>query len=249
MLSLALNSGESIFGLGEKFSGLDKRGQLIDNWNRDATGVNAEISYKNVPFAWSPRGWGLFIHTAARVTHGVGYPPWSHRSYVLKLDDPNLDLFLLFANSPAEMLFKYTALTGRTALPPRWGYGAWFSRAYYKTADEIMEVAHKLRERAIPADVLTLDGRAWHKSETRFDFSWDPDRYPDPEGFVRSLRAMDYRLCLWEYSYLSDLNPMFGELESKKYFLQDKNGDTYIYRWLPPPNDHCDPAPAAFGVG
>ena len=31
-------------------------------------------SYKNTPFAWSPRGWGLFVHTAATVTHGVGHP-------------------------------------------------------------------------------------------------------------------------------------------------------------------------------
>jgi alpha-D-xyloside xylohydrolase len=132
---------------------------------------------------------GLFVHTAARVTHGGGYSPWSHRSYVIKLDDPNLDLFLLFADSPAEMLQKYTALTGRTELPPTWSYGAWFSRAIYKTADEILEVAQQLRERRIPADVLTLDGRAWHKSETRFDFSWDPDRYPDPAGFVRTCAA------------------------------------------------------------
>jgi alpha-D-xyloside xylohydrolase len=241
LLSLALNSGESVFGLGEKFGCMDKRGQLIENWNRDATGVNAEISYKNVPFAWSPLGWGVFVHTAARVTHGVGYSPWSHRSYVIKLDDPNLDLFLLFAGSPAEMLAKYTALTGRTELPPTWSYGAWFSRAIYKTADEILEVAKQLRERRIPADVLTLDGRAWHKSETRFDFSWDPERYPDPAGFVRTMREMDYRLCLWEYSYLSTLNPMFEELAAKKYFLQDENGETYIYRWLPPPNDRLIP--------
>ena len=241
MLSLALNSDESVFGLGEKFGGLDKRGQLVENWNRDATGVNAEISYKNVPFAWSPRGWGVFVHTAARVMHGVGYSPWSHRSYVIKLDDPNLDVFLFFADSPAEMLFKYTTLTGRTELPPAWSYGVWMSRAIYKTADEILEVAQQLRERRIPCDVLTLDGRAWHKAETRFDFSWDADRYPDPAGFVQTLREMDYRLCLWEYSYLSTLNPMFGELAAKKYFLQDKNGETYIYRWLPQPNDRSIP--------
>jgi alpha-D-xyloside xylohydrolase len=241
LLSLALESGESIFGLGEKFGALDKRGQLIDNWNRDATGVNAELSYKNVPFAWSPRGWGLFVHTSARVTHGVGYSPWSHRSYVLKLDDPNLDLFLLFADSPSEMIASYTALTGRAELPPRWSYGAWFSRAYYKTADEIMDVAYKLRERRIPADVLTLDGRAWHKSETRFDFAWDPDRYPNPAGFVSGLRAMHYRLCLWEYSYLSTLNPIFEELAVKKFFLQTPEGETYIHRWLPPPNDRSIP--------
>ncbi len=241
LLALALPSGESLFGLGEKFGGLEKRGQLIESWNRDATGVNAEISYKNVPFAWSPRGWGVFLHTAARVTHGAGYPPWSHRSYVLKLDDPNLDLFLLAAESPAEMLASITALTGRTALPPRWSYGAWFSRAYYKTAEEIMQVARELRLRQIPADVLTLDGRAWHQPETRFDFSWDPERYPDPEGFVRGLRALGYRLCLWEYSYLSDLNPLFADLAKKGYFLKDPNGQTYIHRWLPPPNDRAIP--------
>ncbi len=241
LLSLALPSGESVFGLGEKFGALDKRGQVIENWNRDSTGVNAEISYKNVPFAWSPRGWGLFVHTAARVTHGVGYSPWSHRSYVVKVDDPNLDIFLLFADSPAEMLSKYTALTGRTELPPTWSYGMWMSRAIYKTADEILEVAQQLRERRIPCDVLTLDGRAWHKAETRFDFSWDPDRYPDPAGFVHKLREMDYRLCLWEYSYLSTLSPIFDDLAEKKYFLQDRNGETYIYRWLPPPNDWLIP--------
>ena len=117
----------------------------------------------------------------------------------------------------------------------------WMSRAIYNTADEILEVAQQLRERRIPCDVLTLDGRAWHKAETRFDFSWDPDRYPDPASFVRMLREMDYRLCLWEYSYLSTLNPMFDDLAAKKYFLQDGNGETYIYRWLPPPNDRLIP--------
>jgi alpha-D-xyloside xylohydrolase len=241
LLSFALNSGESIYGLGEKFGGLDKRGQLIENWNRDATGVNAEISYKNVPFSWSPHGWGIFVHTAARVTHGVGYSPWSHRSYVIRVDDPNLDLFLIFADSPAEMLAKYTALTGRTELPPTWSYGVWMSRAIYKTADEILEVAQQLRERRIPCDVLTLDGRAWHQPKTRFDFSWDPERYPDPADFVRRLREMDYRLCLWEYSYLSTLNPLFDDLSKKKFFLQDEKGETYVYRWLPAPNDHAIP--------
>lgn len=241
LLSFSLWSEEPLYGLGEKFGGLNKRGQKIESWNRDATGVNAEISYKNVPFIWSPRGWGVFVHTPARVTHGAGYAPWSHRTYLLALDDPTLDLFLLFADSPAEMLARYTALTGRPELPPRWSYGAWFSRAYYKTADEIVDVARQLRERRIPADVLTLDGRAWHKPETRFDFSWDPDRYPDPAGFVRGLRQMNYRLCLWEYSYMSDLNPLFAALAEKGYFLKDRNGETYIYRWLPPPNDRAIP--------
>jgi alpha-D-xyloside xylohydrolase len=219
LICLGLHSDEAVYGLGEKFGRLNKRGQLITNWNRDATGVNAEISYKNTPFAWSSEGWGLFAHTPARVTHGLGYAPWSHRSYILKIEDANLDLFLIAGETPAAILERYSWLTGRAPLPPQWSYGMWMSRAYYQTADELLEVAQKLRQRRIPCDVITLDGRAWHKPETRFDFSWDPDRYLDPAGFVRSLREMNLRLCLWEYPYLSTKNPLFKELDAKGYFL------------------------------
>lgn len=241
LVSLALRSGEAIYGLGEKFGPLNRRGQLITNWNRDATGVNAEISYKNTPFAWSSEGWGIFINTPARVTHGVGYAPWSHRSYILKVHEANLDLFLFAGSTPAEILERYTWLTGRTPLPPLWSYGAWFSRAFYKTADELLDVARELRQRQIPCDVITLDGRAWHTSETRFDFSWDPERYPDPAGFVRRLSEMNLRLCLWEYPYLSTRNPLFEELDRQKFFLSNPDGSTYIHRWFPPPMDTLVP--------
>jgi alpha-D-xyloside xylohydrolase len=241
LICLALTSDEAIYGLGEKYSALNHRGALITSWNLDALGVNAEVSYKNTPFAWSSAGWGLFVNTPARVTHGVGYPPWSHRAYVLKVHEPNLDLFLIAAETPAEMLEKYTALTGRTPLPPRWSYGMWMSRAFYKTADELLEAAAKLRERRIPCDVITLDGRAWHKPETRFDFSWDPERYPDPPAFVQQLREMNFRLCLWEYPYLSTRNPRFAELDAQKLFLHTPDGQTYINRWLPPPMDTLIP--------
>ncbi|WP_354666917.1 hypothetical protein [Thermus scotoductus] len=81
--------------MGEKFGPLNRRGQLVTCWNEDALGVNAERSYKNVPFLWSPRGWGLFAHTTARSHHGVGFPQWSHRSYVLLVEEEGLDLFLM----------------------------------------------------------------------------------------------------------------------------------------------------------
>ena len=96
--ALALQSGEPVYGLGEKFGPLDKRGQLIHSQVEDALGVNTGLSYKNVPFAWGPGtgtgAWGVFVHTPGMVTHGVGHPDWSHRSYGLVVDDEALDLFL-----------------------------------------------------------------------------------------------------------------------------------------------------------
>ncbi len=67
--SFALESGERVDGLGEKFGALDKRGQLVHSQVVDALGVNTGLAYKNAPFAWSAgtgRGaWGVFVHTPA----------------------------------------------------------------------------------------------------------------------------------------------------------------------------------------
>lgn len=237
LVALALGNGEPVYGLGEKWAALNRRGQLIHNWNEDATTLNSELSYKNTPFAWSPDGWGLFTHSPSKVSHGVGYPQWSHRSYILQVFDTELDLFFIAAEGPAQMLERYTHLTGRAALPPRWSYGTWISRAYYQTAEIALEVAKKLRDHKIPCDVLLLDGRAWHKMEDRFDFQWDPKRYPDPAGFIQKLRALGVRLNLWEYPYLSTRNPLFNELSEKGYLLKNPDGTPYIHRWFAWPDD------------
>jgi alpha-D-xyloside xylohydrolase len=234
-VAFGLHSGEPVFGLGEKFGPLDRRGQLITSWNEDAWGVNSELAYKNAPFAWSPDGWGAFVHTTARVAHGVGYPQWSQRSYVVRVEDPALDVFLIAAPTPAALLERYTYLTGRSPLPPRWSYGVWMSRAWYRTADDALDAAKTLRARRIPCDVLTLDGRAWLVVETRFGFEWDRSRYPDPEAFARSIKALDYKLCVWEYPYVSIHNPLFAELAARGYLLRTEAGEPYVYHWDPRP--------------
>jgi alpha-D-xyloside xylohydrolase len=50
LFSLDLGAEEAVYGLGEKWSSLNKRGQFIRSYNHDALGVNAEVSYKNTPF-------------------------------------------------------------------------------------------------------------------------------------------------------------------------------------------------------
>ena len=112
-ISLELETSEPVYGLGEKWGRLDKRGQLVRSYNHDALGVNAEVSYKNTPFAWSPGGWGAFVHTPAPVTHSVGFAPWSQRAYGILVEDSSMDLFLLAGDDGAAILETYTGLTGR----------------------------------------------------------------------------------------------------------------------------------------
>ena len=235
LVSLALPSEERVYGLGEKFGRLDRRGQLLSSRNEDALGVSTERSYKNVPFAWSPGGWGVFVHTPATVVHAVGHAALSQRSYALLVEDECLDLFLFSGSSPAKILDAYTKLTGRPARPPRWSLGAWASRAYYKTEADALATAEELRRRRFPTDVITLDGRAWQDTNTRFLFEWDPSRYPDPAAALAKLKSLGYRICVWEYPYVSIHNPRHAELAEKGYFLKNLAGDSYRYDWDPSP--------------
>ena len=230
-IALALRAGEPVYGLGEKWGRLDRRGQWIRSENRDALGVNAEISYKNCPFAWSPEGWGLFLLSAGPTEHGVGFAPWSQRSYIASIDGPALDLFLFAGADGADLIGRYTGLTGRMPAVPLWSLGIWISRAYYRTPDELLDVARTLRERSLPTDVITLDGRAWQDTDTRFAFAFDPKRFDDPKGFCDAVHDLDMRLCVWEYPLVSVNGELFGELERKGWLLKDASGAAARYEF------------------
>ncbi|HEY9075957.1 MAG TPA: TIM-barrel domain-containing protein [Anaerolineaceae bacterium] len=231
----ALRSGEPVYGLGEKWGSLNRRGQLVTSWNEDALGVNSELAYKNLPFAWSPEGWGLYVNATGRITHGVGYAQWSHRTYLLGVEEAVLDLFFIAAASPAGLIERFTHLTGRSPIPPRWSFGVWMSRCYYRTAEEALAEARKLREHHIPCDVTTLDGRAWLNVDTRFGFEWDSSRYPDPPAFKQLLEDLNLRLCVWEYPLVSTRAKIFPWLAEQGYLLKNRAGETYIYHWDPEP--------------
>jgi len=67
-----------VYGLGEKFGSLDKRGQLIHSQVEDALGVNTGLAYKNTPFAWSPgTGKGAWARSSTR-------PAWSRTASAIR---------------------------------------------------------------------------------------------------------------------------------------------------------------------
>lgn len=237
LVAFDLAEDEPVYGHGEKWGRLDHRGQLLRSWNEDALGVNAEISYKNVPFAWTPRGFGLFLHTTAPVTHAVGHAPVSHRTWVMEVEDEVLDLFVLVADGPAGILERYTFLTGRPpATVPRWSLQPWLSKAWYRDEDELLADARKVRELDLPVSVITLDGRAWLDTRTRFAFEWDASRYPDPAATIAKLDALGLRLCVWEYPLVSVHHPLFERMRRNGWLLKDgRTGEAYVHEWDPAP--------------
>jgi alpha-D-xyloside xylohydrolase len=239
--ALELVSGEPVYGLGEKWGRLDKRGQLVRSLVFDALGVNGERAYKNAPFCWSPggvgrSGWGVFTHTPASVTHGVGHALWSQRAYGICVEEDALDLFILAGDGGAELLRGYGRLTGLAPAPPYWSLGAILSKAYYRTSEEILDAARAVRARGMPCDTITFDGRAWQDTDTRFHFFFDPKRYPDARPVLAELKALGFRICVWEYPLVSVDGPYFEEFAAKGWLLKDRRtGQAYRYAFDPEP--------------
>ena len=232
--AFALSSDTPVYGLGEKGGSLNKRGQLVSSRVEDALGVNTDLSYKNTPFAWAitPNGcWGVLTHTTVDVMHGAGYAQWSNRSYVVVSDEPQLDLFFIAADTPAGVLSAYHRLTGKPENVPLWSLGAWISRAYYRDEADIMATAKETRERRFPADVITFDGRAWQDTPTRFHFNFDPTRYPDPKRVIDQLKALDYKICCWEYPLVSVNHPEYRTYQQNGYFLKRSDGSELVFEW------------------
>jgi alpha-D-xyloside xylohydrolase len=112
-----LQHDEKIFGCGESFTRLNKRGQHVNVYSRDGMGTQNEYMYKPIPFFLSSNGYGMFVHTSAPVTFDFGKYYDAHN--VIYSGDENLDLFI-FLGEPKDILSEYTALTGRSPVPPLW---------------------------------------------------------------------------------------------------------------------------------
>ena len=110
--------------MGERFTPLVKNGQVVDLWNEDG-GTSSEWSYKNVPFYLTNRGYGVFINHPERVSLEVASEKVERVQF--SVPGESLEYFLIYGPSPKEVLSRYTALTGRPALPPPWSFGLWLT--------------------------------------------------------------------------------------------------------------------------
>jgi len=216
-----LSPGEKIFGCGESFTGLDKRGQKIVLWTDDANGIENQGMYKPIPFFMSSRGYGMFLHTSSPITCDFGNAFSGVNS--MMIGDDELDLFV-FLGSPKEILDEYTALTGKSPMPPLWSFGLWMSRCTYNAEAQVRDIAAKLRENKIPCDVLHLD-TGWFETDWQCDYEFSPTRFPTPAKMLSDLKNDGFRISCWQLPYFVPKNKLFPELVEKNLVVRDGKGN------------------------
>ncbi len=221
--SFALHPQEAVFGFGERFLSLDAVGRTIDLNMVEAMGTSTPRSYKNIPFFWTTRGWGAFLHHSARATCWVGSR--GAADLQIAVEDDFLDYYL-FVGAPDQILARYTDLTGKSRMPPRWSFGFWQSKISYRSADEALAVVRGNREHGIPTDVLHLDTH-WFREDWRCDLEFDPDRFPDPAGFLKQMSDLGAKVSLWQLPYVPEGSRLFEELLAADGFVRTAEGGLY----------------------
>jgi len=219
--AFTLSPGEKIFGCGESFTSLDKRGQKVVLWTDDANGIQNQGMYKPIPFFMSNRGYGMFMHTTTPITCDFGNSFSGVNS--LMIGDDELDLFV-FLGSPKDILDEYTKLTGKSPLPPLWSFGLWMSRCTYNAENQVRDIAAKLRENQIPCDVLHLD-TGWFETDWQCDYEFSTTRFPDPKKMLADLKDDGFHVSCWQLPYFVPKNKLFPELVEKNLVVRDAKGN------------------------
>ena len=124
-LEMPLLTDEVIYGSGERFGGLNQNGKRTIMWNMDCAyhgnSENAELwrGYKNVPILHSNKGYTLFYNSFCSATVDIGYTNKS--IYSMDFCSDEFDVFF-WAGASKETIQRYTDLTGKSVLPPKWAF-------------------------------------------------------------------------------------------------------------------------------
>jgi alpha-D-xyloside xylohydrolase len=224
---LQLSVGELVYGLGERFTPFVKNGQVVDIWQADG-GTSSEQAYKNIPFHLTNRGYGVFVNHPGKVSYEIGSESVGQVQF--SVEDHALEYFVIHGPTPKRILERYTALTGRPALPPAWALGLWLSTSFTTDYDEatVSRFVDGMAERGIPLSVFHFDC-FWMRGHQWSDFDWDAATFPDPEGMLARLKERGLRICVWINPYIAQKSPLFEEGMREGHLVRRPDGT--VWQW------------------
>lgn len=152
---------EHLYGLGERAAPFNLRGRTYRQWNRDAGG--SYTPGDDPLYLCIPVYMGIHLQGSYLVFYENSFDA------LFSLGDagaPDLAVahfaggalrYYLIPGPPARALERYTELTGRPPLPPRWALGYHQSRFSYRDEADVRNVFQKFQEHDLPLSAIHLD--------------------------------------------------------------------------------------------
>ena len=225
-VQMDLDIGEKVYGLGERFTPFVRNGQTVDIWNEDG-GTCTEISYKNIPFYMTNKGYGVLVNTSGKVSYEICSEAVTRVQF--SVPGEKIDFMVVGGGDGKAVLSNYTALTGRPALPPAWSFGLWLTTSFTTSYDEktVRSFVDGMAQRKIPLHVFHFDCY-WMKENEWCNFDWDQAMFPDIDHQLEVMKKeKNLKICVWINSYIGQKSPLFKEAKDLGYLLKKPNGDVW----------------------
>ncbi len=202
------DEGELFYGLGE--SNVDR---LILNGKTYLQKVIYTKHELVVPFIMTKASYAISLNTT--FWHAVDVGEQDEKRVTWLLPDGEIDFFIYYGDSLKALLERFTYVTGRCMVLPKWAYGLMFIDQYNADQFEVMRNASTFREKRLPCDSFSLEP-GWMAK--RYDFStekrWNTDRFyicdwmrktpdnfeelvPPKRTFLSALKRYGFKLELW----------------------------------------------------
>jgi alpha-glucosidase len=189
-------SEENYFGLGDKPGPLNRRNHAYTMWNTDFYGwqESDDPLYKTMPFfigLHKGTSYGLFFDNTYRSSFDFGKESPDYFSF--GAEGGELNYYFIAGPQPKKIVQQFTALVGRTPLPPLWSLGYQQSRYSYYPEARAREVVQTLREKKIPCDVIYFD---IDYQQGNAPFTVNREYFPHFEKMISDFRALGMRTIL-----------------------------------------------------
>ena len=165
--------------------------------------------------------------------------------------------FFGYGHDYKKALGDYVRVAGRIPLPPRFAFGAWWSRYWAYSDQEIEEIVRGFRENSTPLDVFVID-MDWHINNEQLKamgevdqsghglgwtgYTWNKLLFPDPTQFLDRLHADGLKTSLnmhpasgvqpWEAAYPAMARAMGIDPATKKYVPFDITNKKYATNYM-----------------
>lgn len=233
---VAVPKGTDLYGTGEVQGPLRRNGHTITFWNTDNYGYRSydpSRLYQSHPWVLGVRPDGSAFGVLADCTYR-GSLTLTETEIRFDFEGPVYPVLIFEGKDPNDVMRQLAERTGTMALPPLWALGYQQSRWGYKSAQECLNVARKMRERKIPCDVLWMDIDYMRGYRV---FTFDPKRFPDPKGYMEALHALGLKgVWMIDPGIKQDAEGygVYAEGEAGGHWVREADGKTdYVGRVWP----------------
>lgn len=235
---------DCFYGFGEKSGEFNKAQKFMSMSPKDAMGYNPKETdslYKHIPFyiklnRSTKKAVGYFYHNTYECDFDMGKEKsnyWKmHSRY--RTDGGDIDLFLIAGPSVRQVVERYTDLTGKSAMLPKYALGYLGSSMYYPELeadcdDAITEFIDTTKEEGIPVDGFQLSsGYCAIETEQgikRCVFTWNKKRFKNPRDFFKQMKDRGVCVSPNVKPGILLIHPKLEEMKAKGMFVKDSESD------------------------